>query len=51
MAEVDEPARLFVGHVSKDGDETPLDRALRIETSVMLVDDPVKRVDNMTMAW
>ena len=28
-----------------------VDNALRIDTSVMLVDDPVKRVDNMTMAW
>ena len=35
----------------KDGAETPLDRALRIDATVMLVDDPVKRVDNMTMAW
>ena len=25
--------------------------ALRLDTTVMLVDDPVKRVDNMTMAW
>ncbi len=25
--------------------------ALRLDTEVMLVDDPVKRVDNMTMAW
>jgi asparagine synthase (glutamine-hydrolysing) len=24
---------------------------LNIDTTVMLVDDPVKRVDNMTMAW
>ena len=30
---------------------TPLDRALHLDTTVMLVDDPVKRVDNMTMAW
>jgi asparagine synthetase B (glutamine-hydrolysing) len=28
-----------------------LDRALRIDSEVMLVDDPVKRVDNLTMAW
>jgi asparagine synthase (glutamine-hydrolysing) len=28
-----------------------VDRALRIDTGIMLVDDPVKRVDNMTMAW
>ena len=27
------------------------DRALRLDTTVMLVDDPVKRVDNMTMAF
>jgi asparagine synthase (glutamine-hydrolysing) len=30
--------------------DTPVDRALRIDSEVMLVDDPVKRVDNMTMA-
>ncbi|HVL56771.1 MAG TPA: asparagine synthase-related protein, partial [Burkholderiaceae bacterium] len=28
-----------------------IDRALRLDTTVMLVDDPVKRVDNMTMAF
>lgn len=28
-----------------------IDKALRLDTTVMLVDDPVKRVDNMTMAW
>ena len=28
-----------------------VERALRIDTEVMLVEDPVKRVDNMTMAW
>jgi asparagine synthase (glutamine-hydrolysing) len=33
------------------GAETTLDAALRMDTRVMLVDDPVKRVDNMTMAW
>lgn len=27
-----------------------VDQALRLDTTVMLVDDPVKRVDNMTMA-
>lgn len=31
--------------------EAPVDKALHIDTTVMLVDDPVKRVDNMTMAW
>ena len=28
-----------------------VDKALQIDTQIMLVDDPVKRVDNMTMAW
>jgi asparagine synthetase B (glutamine-hydrolysing) len=45
-------SRAFVAeHFGKPGASTPLDRALRLDTEVMLVDDPVKRVDNMTMAW
>ncbi|MBF0290041.1 MAG: N-acetylglutaminylglutamine amidotransferase [SAR324 cluster bacterium] len=28
-----------------------IDQALRLDITTMLVDDPVKRVDNMTMAW
>ena len=32
-------------------DRTPVDKVLRLDTQIMLVDDPVKRVDNMTMAW
>jgi asparagine synthase (glutamine-hydrolysing) len=35
---------------ARDGADSPVDRALRIDTEIMLVDDPVKRVDNMTMA-
>jgi asparagine synthase (glutamine-hydrolysing) len=30
---------------------SPVEKALHIDTTVMLVDDPVKRVDAMTMAW
>jgi asparagine synthase (glutamine-hydrolysing) len=33
------------------GEASPIDKALRLDTEIMLVDDPVKRVDNMTMAW
>ncbi len=33
------------------GAVAPVDQALRLDTTVMLVDDPVKRVDNMTMAF
>ena len=35
---------------ARPGAATPVDRALRLDTEVMLVEDPVKRVDNMTMA-
>jgi asparagine synthase (glutamine-hydrolysing) len=35
---------------ARPGAATALDRALRLDQQVMLVDDPVKRVDNMTMA-
>jgi asparagine synthase (glutamine-hydrolysing) len=38
-------------HFAHQGAATATDRALRLDTTVMLVDDPVKRVDNMTMAW
>jgi asparagine synthase (glutamine-hydrolysing) len=48
---VGDPAREFVAaHMSAPGAQTAVDAALRIDTEVMLVDDPVKRVDNMTMA-
>lgn len=47
-----DPSELFVTeHFARAGAETGVDRALRLDTTVMLVDDPVKRVDNMTMAW
>ncbi len=49
---VDDPSRDFVErHFAATGADEPVDRALRIDTEIMLVDDPVKRVDNMTMAW
>lgn len=37
-------------HFAAAGADTAVDAALRIDTEVMLIDDPVKRVDNMTMA-
>ena len=36
---------------ARPGATTAVDAALRLDSQVMLVDDPVKRVDNMTMAW
>jgi len=48
----DDPSTAFVAeHFAMPGAPTTLDAALRLDTRVMLVDDPVKRVDNMTMAW
>lgn len=48
----DDYAANFVSkHFNRAGAEHPVDKALRLDTTVMLVDDPVKRVDNMTMAW
>lgn len=44
-------ARDFVKqHFAMPGAESPIDKAMRIDALVMLVDDPVKRVDNNTMA-
>ncbi|XBQ15906.1 MAG: N-acetylglutaminylglutamine amidotransferase [Oceanicaulis sp.] len=47
----DKPRDFVAEHFARPGAERPIDKALRIDTQVMLVDDPVKRVDNMTMAW
>ncbi len=48
----DDSSRAFVAeHFARPGAPAPVDKALRLDTNVMLVDDPVKRVDNMTMAW
>lgn len=59
LAEAIEPHHLGADHsrefvaarFAMPGAERPIDKALRLDTTVMLVDDPVKRVDNMTMAW
>jgi asparagine synthase (glutamine-hydrolysing) len=36
---------------SRSPGASPIDKTLQLDTQVMLVDDPVKRVDNMTMAF
>jgi asparagine synthase (glutamine-hydrolysing) len=47
-----DPSWEFVhAHQSAPGARTAVDAALRLDTTIMLVDDPVKRVDTMTMAW
>ncbi|HEY0238793.1 MAG TPA: N-acetylglutaminylglutamine amidotransferase [Friedmanniella sp.] len=47
----DAPSEFVRSRFAEPGAETAVDAALRSDTTVMLVDDPVKRVDNMTMAW
>ena len=47
----DPSVRFVTEHFAQANADTAVDRALRLDTTVMLVDDPVKRVDNMTMAW
>src|SRR5690625_1644169 len=45
-------ARRFVeAHFGRLEGARPVEKALHLDTTVMLVEDPVKRVDNMTMAW
>ena len=51
MTDTDVSRALVEAHFARPGAETPVDKALRLDSQVMLVDDPVKRVDNMTMAW
>jgi len=47
-----DPSRELVErHFATPGAHTAVDRALRLDREVMLVEDPVKRIDNMTMAW
>jgi asparagine synthase (glutamine-hydrolysing) len=38
-------------HLSAPGADTALDAVLRLDTHLLMVDDPVKRLDNMSMAW
>lgn len=47
----DEAMAFLEEHHGRPGATTAVDAALRLDTQVMLVDDPVKRVDSMTMAW
>ncbi|MBA8794365.1 asparagine synthase (glutamine-hydrolyzing) [Friedmanniella endophytica] len=47
----DVSAAFVASHQGRPGADTAVDAALRLDTTVMLVDDPVKRVDTMTMAW
>jgi asparagine synthase (glutamine-hydrolysing) len=51
MLDADVSREFVAAHFGRPGADTAVDAALRLDSQVMLVDDPVKRVDNMTMAW
>ncbi len=44
-------SRFVRDHFEMPGADRTIDMAMRLDSLIMLVDDPVKRVDNMTMAW
>jgi asparagine synthase (glutamine-hydrolysing) len=48
---LDYTSELIEALLAAPGAETFLDRVLRMDVTTLIVDDPVKRVDNMTMAW
>jgi len=47
----DYTAQLISELLAQPQAETFLDKVLRMDVTTLLVDDPLKRVDNMTMAW
>ncbi|WP_127501781.1 N-acetylglutaminylglutamine amidotransferase [Actinoplanes solisilvae] len=51
LVERDVSREFVAASFGRPGAGTAVDAALRLDSQVMLVDDPVKRVDNMTMAW
>ncbi|AGL19940.1 N-acetylglutaminylglutamine amidotransferase [Actinoplanes sp. N902-109] len=51
LIDTDVSAEFVAANFARPGAETAVDAALRLDSQVMLVDDPVKRVDNMTMDW
>ena len=51
LVDADVSREFVAASFGRPGAPTAVDAALRLDSQVMLVDDPVKRVDNMTMAW
>ncbi len=47
----DHTSKLVGELLAAPGADSYLDKVLRMDTTTLIVDDPVKRVDNMTMAW
>ncbi len=47
----DYTAQTVDAHLNEPWADTFLDQVLRMDATMLITDDPVKRVDNMTMAW
>jgi asparagine synthase (glutamine-hydrolysing) len=47
----DHTAAFVAERLTEPDAEDYLDQVLRLDVTTLIVDDPVKRVDNMTMAW
>jgi asparagine synthase (glutamine-hydrolysing) len=47
----DHTSALIENNLNTDQADSFLDAVLRFDVTTLIVDDPVKRVDNMTMAW
>ncbi len=47
----DETSRFIGERLTEPGADELIDAVLRLDVTTLIVDDPVKRVDNMTMAW
>ncbi|MFD7629306.1 N-acetylglutaminylglutamine amidotransferase [Streptomyces sp. NPDC059851] len=51
VADHDASQDFIHAHMAAPGAQSALDAALRLDVHALMADDPVKRVDNMTMAW
>lgn len=47
----DYTGELIAAHLAEPFADEFIDQVLRMDTTMLIIDDPVKRVDNMTMAW
>ncbi len=47
----DHSADYVAGRLGEPGADEFIDQVLRLDATTLITDDPVKRVDNMTMAW
>ena len=48
---IDYTAETIAAHLAEPFADEFIDQVLRMDTTMLITDDPVKRVDNMTMAW